>query len=63
MNKTQKIIVVLLVMAILFSATSIFISVGVSKLDYSDGVSGRAVSNGGNGGIVFVVEGNREQTG
>ncbi|NCO11849.1 hypothetical protein CO038_03455 [Candidatus Pacearchaeota archaeon CG_4_9_14_0_2_um_filter_39_13] len=60
MDKTQKIVTVLLILAILFSATSIFISVSISKLDIPDKVvSGRSVDNGG--GIMIYVEGENEE--
>ena len=57
MNKTQKIIIAVLILAILFSSLSIFISFSAMKLYYPQkDISGRAVSSGNAGGIQLVVE-------
>ena len=61
MEKTQRIVVVLLVLAILFSVVSIMISFGAFSV--GNNVSGSQVSTTGNvvggnsGGISFFVEG------
>ena len=59
MEKNQKVIVFLLILAILFSLLSIFISFSVSKIDLGSrsGVSGQAsASGGGAGGVTLFVE-------
>lgn len=62
MNKTQKIIMTLLILAILFSAASVFISVSTSKIgDLADRViSGKVTERSGEGGIRIFVEGGEE---
>jgi biopolymer transport protein ExbD len=54
MNQTQKFIVMLLVLAILFSATSIFVSFSALNID----IPQRAVAGSGanSGGVNLVVE-------
>jgi|GEM_PF-3437384 len=62
MNNTQKIITVLLILAIVFSATSIFISLSVSNLEIpSKAITGKSVDNGG--GIKLFVEGEEGENG
>jgi hypothetical protein len=56
MDKNQKIVIALLVLAILFSAFSIFISyVAFSDIDLSQKVSGRVSEGRGSGGVSLVV--------
>jgi len=63
MDKSKRVIVVLLVLAILFSVASIYISVSVSNLNLPrGGVSGNAVGNSG-GGISLVVESSNSRGG
>ncbi|MDP4039730.1 MAG: hypothetical protein Q8P57_04080 [Candidatus Pacearchaeota archaeon] len=65
MNTSQKTMIALLILAIVFSAFSIAISLGISNLDFilspSD-VTGNAVGNSG-GGLALVVESVPDSTG
>lgn len=56
-DKTRTFVVALLILAILFSAASIFISYAALKLDLPSKTTGHA-SYGGAGDIGFIVEGN-----
>jgi hypothetical protein len=56
MNNTQRIIIAVLILAILFSSLSIFISFSAMNLGGQKDISGNAVSSGGRGGVQLVVE-------
>jgi hypothetical protein len=56
MEKAQKVIVVLLVLAVLFSGVSIFVSYAVLNVDLPDGsTTGQSISEEG-GGISLSIE-------
>ena len=59
MNSTQKIIVLLLILAIVFSAVSIFISFSALNLNIDlprRGVAGQVSSSGASGISLFIEE-------
>jgi len=59
MERTQKIIVLLLIIAILFSIFSIIIAINTSNISIPKGkVSAQVVNGEGNGGVKLVVENN-----
>ena len=59
MDKKEKIIIIMLILAILFSTFSVIISLGVSKFDipkFGRPASGQVIGGSGDGGIGFIVE-------
>jgi uncharacterized membrane protein YqiK len=59
-DKTQRIITLLLIIAILFSVFSIVISYNAAKIEIPNGsVSGKVIDESG-GGVKFYVEGERD---
>ena len=60
MDKTQKIIVVLLIVAILFSVVSIIISLSVSNVKFPEIKPVQPKSNSASAEIGFFIEGNNE---
>ena len=61
MDKTQKIIVVLLIISILFSAVSIVINLSVSNISIDNKTSGSVLDRGDRGSVSLFVEENRER--
>jgi len=58
MERTQKIIVLLLIIAILFSVFSIIIAINTSNVSIPKGnINAQAIGGEGSGGIRLIVEG------
>ena len=59
MERTQKIIIMLLIVAILFSVFSIIIALNTTNISVPKGrVNAQAVSGEGSGGVRLIVERN-----
>ncbi len=66
MEKTQKIIVVLLIVAIVFSVISTLLNLSLINFEFQPvniRVPGNSIQGNPNGNVVFTVERNQENTG
>ena len=62
MEKSQKVILVVLILAIVFSVFSILICVNLFDSDFPASSTGNAVEDSG-GGVQFLVETNSQEEG
>ncbi len=62
MDNTKKVLFVLLILAIVFSVTSIFISFSALNLDIPNGKTTGAVVGSGSAGVNLYVEGPLEES-